>query len=104
LIFPSSFKSILEKGITKSKGIKSFYSKQLNLPNKAQKTKYVKYSKVRNMKPGLKELYPQLKKIESEIQILKVLVIKSKKLPKQKAVLEGVLKGIKIEEKDIEEA
>jgi hypothetical protein len=56
------------------------------------------------MKPELKELYPQLKKIESEIQILKILVIKSKKLPKEKVELEGVLKGIKIEEKDIEEA
>jgi uncharacterized 2Fe-2S/4Fe-4S cluster protein (DUF4445 family) len=56
------------------------------------------------MKPELKELYPQLKKIESEIQILKVLVIKSKKLPKEKVELEGVLKGIKIGEKDIEEA
>jgi hypothetical protein len=56
------------------------------------------------MKPELKELYPQLKKIENEIQILKILVIKSKKLPKEKVELEGVLKGIKIEEKDIEEA
>jgi hypothetical protein len=55
------------------------------------------------MKPELKELYPQLKKIENEIQILKILVIKSKKLPKEKVELEGVLKGIKIEEKDIEE-
>jgi hypothetical protein len=56
------------------------------------------------MKPELKELYPELKKIEGEIQILKLLVVKSKKLPKEKGVLEGVLRGIKVEEKDIEEA
>ncbi|MEM5843390.1 MAG: hypothetical protein QXL97_01580 [Candidatus Aenigmatarchaeota archaeon] len=56
------------------------------------------------MKFESKELYPELKKIESEIQILKVLVIKSKKLPKKKIALEGLLKGVKIEEKDIEEA
>ncbi|MEM5881554.1 MAG: hypothetical protein QXR71_03145 [Candidatus Aenigmatarchaeota archaeon] len=56
------------------------------------------------MRLDLKELYPKLKKIESEIQILKVLIIKSKKLPKRKIALEGLLKGIKIEEMEIEEA
>ncbi|MEM5802285.1 MAG: hypothetical protein QXQ18_02795 [Candidatus Aenigmatarchaeota archaeon] len=56
------------------------------------------------MKQEVKEIYPELKKIESEIQILKILVVKTKKLPKRKVALEGLLKGIKIEEKDIEEA
>jgi hypothetical protein len=56
------------------------------------------------MKPEIKELYPELKKIESEIQVLKILVVKSKKLPKKVIKLEGALKGIKVDEKDIEEA
>jgi hypothetical protein len=51
-----------------------------------------------------KGIYPELKRIESEIQVLKVLIIKSKKLPKKRVALEGMLKGIKVEEKDIEEA
>ncbi len=49
-------------------------------------------------------VYPELKRIENEIQILKVLVIRSQKIPKNKVSLEGMLKGIRIEEGDIEEA
>jgi hypothetical protein len=56
------------------------------------------------MKPEVKEIYPELKKIENEIQLLKILVVKSKKLPKKRIKLEGALKGIKVDEKDIEEA
>ena len=56
------------------------------------------------MKPEIKELYPELKKIENEIQVLKILVVKSKKLHKKVIKLEGVLKGIEVDEKDIEEA
>lgn len=56
------------------------------------------------MKPELKEIYPELKKIENEIQLLKILIIKSKKLSKKRVALEGMLKGIKIEERNIEEA
>jgi hypothetical protein len=56
------------------------------------------------MKPEVKEIYPELKKIEDEIQVLKILVVKSKKLPKKVIKLEGVLKGIEVDEKDIEEA
>jgi hypothetical protein len=52
------------------------------------------------MKPEIKELYPGLKKIENEIQVLKILVVKSKKLPKKVIKLEGALKGIKVDEKD----
>ncbi len=49
-------------------------------------------------------VYPELKKIENEIQVLKVLVIKSQKIPKSKISLEGILKGVRVEEEDIEEA
>lgn len=56
------------------------------------------------MKPEMQEIYPELKKIEKEIQVLKILVIKSQKLPSKKVALEGALEGIKIREKDIEEA
>ena len=49
-------------------------------------------------------IYPELKRIENEIQVLKVLVIKSQKIPRGRVSLEGVLKKIKIEEQDIEEA
>ena len=50
------------------------------------------------------EIYPELKKIENEIQVLKILVIKSQKIPKKIVKLEGILKGVKIEEEDIEQA
>ncbi len=49
------------------------------------------------------DFYPELKKIENEIQTLKILVVKSHKLSTKKASLEGMLKA-RIEEKDIEEA
>lgn len=52
----------------------------------------------------MKKLYPELKKIESEIQVLKILVFQSIQLPKQKASLKGLLKGITVSEKDIKEA
>lgn len=51
-----------------------------------------------------KEIYPILKKIESEIQVLKLLIIKSRKVPKKIVKLEGALKGIKVSEEEIEEA
>jgi len=56
------------------------------------------------MKPETQEIYPELKKIENEIQVLKILVIKSQKMPKKTVKLEGSLKGVKIKEEDIEEA
>jgi hypothetical protein len=56
------------------------------------------------MKPETREIYPELKKIESDIQVLKTLLMKSRKMPRKTAKLEGTLKGIRIEEKDIEEA
>jgi hypothetical protein len=51
-----------------------------------------------------KEIYPMLKKIESEIQVLKSLIIKSRKVPNKIVKLEGALKGIKVSEEEIEEA
>jgi hypothetical protein len=39
-----------------------------------------------------KEIYPILKKIESEIQVLKLLIIKSRKVPNKIVKLEGALK------------
>jgi hypothetical protein len=59
---------------------------------------------MRTMKPETREIYPELKKIENEIQILKILFMKYRKMPKKAVKLEGALKGVKIEEEDIEEA
>lgn len=56
------------------------------------------------MKPEIQEIYPELKKIENEIQVLKILIVKSQKIPKKVVKLEGLLKGVKVDEKDIEEA
>ena len=59
---------------------------------------------MRNMKPETREIYPELKKIENDIQVLKILLLKSRKMPRKTAKLEGALKKVRIEEKDIEEA
>jgi len=59
---------------------------------------------VRIVEAEAKEIYPILKKIESEIQVLKLLIIKSRKVPKKIVKLEGALKGIKVSEEEIEEA
>lgn len=56
------------------------------------------------MKPETREIYPELKKIEEDIQALKILLVKSRKIPRKTAKLEGALKRVRIEEKDIEEA
>jgi len=56
------------------------------------------------MKPETREIYPELKKIENDIQVLKILLLKSRKMPRKTAKLEGALKGVRIEEKDIEKA
>ncbi len=50
-----------------------------------------------------KEIYPELKKIENDIETLKILLIKRRKTPKKIAKLEGSL-SVEITEKDIEEA
>ncbi len=49
------------------------------------------------------EIYPELNKIKTEIQTLKILVLKSKTIPKQKVSLKGVIKA-KVDESDIEKA
>ena len=59
---------------------------------------------MRNMKPEMREIYPELKKIEDDIQVLKILLLKSRKMPRKTAKLEGALKKVRIEEKDITEA
>ena len=59
---------------------------------------------MRNMKPETREIYPELKKIENDIQVLKILLLKSRKMPRKNVKLEGALKKVRIEEKDIEEA
>jgi len=56
------------------------------------------------MKHDVKEIYPELKKIESEIQVLKILVLQSMQIPKQKTSLKGLMKGVNVSEEDIEEA
>jgi hypothetical protein len=50
-----------------------------------------------------KEIYPILKKIESEIQVLKLLIVKSRKVPNKIVKLDGALKGIKVSEEEVEE-
>jgi hypothetical protein len=52
----------------------------------------------------IKELYPQLKKIESEIKEIKILLLKSKPIEKKPVKLKGLLKGVKFAEEDIEKA
>jgi hypothetical protein len=56
------------------------------------------------MKPKTQEIYPELKKIENEIQVLKILVLQSIQIPKQKTALKGILKGVNITEEEIEMA
>ena len=56
------------------------------------------------MKHDVKEIYPELKKIETEIQVLKILVLQSMQIPKQKTSLKGLMKGVNVSEEDIEEA
>jgi hypothetical protein len=51
------------------------------------------------------ELYPELKKIEADIETLKVLLVRSRKSPRKIAKLEGLLKcKISVSEADIEDA
>jgi hypothetical protein len=52
----------------------------------------------------IKELYPRLKKIESEIKEIKILILKSKPIAKKPVKLKGLLKGVKFAEEDIEKA
>ena len=51
----------------------------------------------------VEKIYPKLKKIENEIKSLKIMIIKSQKIPKKVVRLEGLLKGVKIDENEIEE-
>ena len=57
-----------------------------------------------NMKPETREIYPELKKIENDIQVLKVLLMKSQRIPRKTIRLKGALKKVRIEEEDIGEA
>jgi hypothetical protein len=51
------------------------------------------------------ELYPELKKIEADIETLKVLLLRSRKSPRKIAKLEGLIKEKgSVSEEDIEEA
>jgi hypothetical protein len=50
-----------------------------------------------------REIYPELKKIENDIETIKILLMKYRKMPKKIAKLEGLFKG-EITEEDIEEA
>jgi len=55
----------------------------------------------------MQPIYPKLNEIENEIQSLKVLILRTLELreeAKQVVSLKGMLKGIRIEEKDFEEA
>ena len=56
------------------------------------------------MKPETREIYPELKKIENDIQVLKVLLMKSQRIPRKTIRLKGALKKVRIEEEDIGEA
>lgn len=49
------------------------------------------------------ELYTELKKIEKDLETIKILLLRPQKPPKKIAKLEGLLKG-KITEEEIEEA
>jgi hypothetical protein len=59
-------------------------------------------NKVRITKPERKEISTMLKKIESEIKEIKILILKSKPIEKKPIKLRGLLKGIKFEEEEIE--
>ena len=48
-------------------------------------------------------IYPELKKIENGIQVLKILLLRSRKTPRKIVKLEGLLKG-EVNDEDIEEA
>jgi hypothetical protein len=48
-----------------------------------------------------KEIYPMLKKIESEIKEIKILILKSKPMEKKPIKLKGLLKGVKFEEEEM---
>jgi hypothetical protein len=52
-----------------------------------------------DMNSETSEIYPEIKRIENDIQSLKILLVKNRKIAK----LEGPLKG-EITEEDIEEA
>ena len=55
----------------------------------------------------MQPIYPKLNEIENEIHNLKVLILRTlepKEEAKQVVSLKGMLKGIKIEEKDFKEA
>jgi hypothetical protein len=56
-----------------------------------------------DMNSETSEIYPELKKIENDIQSLKILLLKNRRFPRKIVKLEGSLKG-EIAEKDIEEA
>jgi hypothetical protein len=56
-----------------------------------------------DMNSETSEIYPELKKIENDIQSLKILLVKNRKIPRKIAKLEGSLKG-EITEEDIAEA
>ncbi len=49
-------------------------------------------------------IYPELKRIENEIQNLKTLILKTREIPKQVVSLRGMLKEITVSEEDIKEA
>lgn len=49
------------------------------------------------------EIYPELNKIKTEIQTLKILVLKTKTAPKQKISLKGSIKT-RVNEADFEKA
>jgi hypothetical protein len=54
------------------------------------------------MEAEAKEIYPILKKIESEIKEIKILILKSRALEKKPVKLRGLLRGVKFEEEEIE--
>jgi hypothetical protein len=56
------------------------------------------------VKPESSEISSELKRIENDIQALKILVVKSRKTPRKVAKLEGLLKNVQIEEADIKAA
>jgi hypothetical protein len=54
-------------------------------------------------KSEMKEIYPELQKIENDIQSIKILLVKRRKIPRKIAKLEGLL-NTEVSEKDIESA
>ncbi len=59
-----------------------------------------KYSKITGIKMELEFISKKIKTIENELNSLKILVLENKKV----VSLKGVLKGIKVDEKEIGEA